>query len=94
MHPQATADELKASVMSLRLGATSPGIRKATSTHSLNGRQNSHWLYFVCEERYYIKHQSISVVNKTTSKENSNFKSGATTLSSSVTSLVYRPYLL
>ena len=36
-HPQATVDELKASVMSLRLGAGSPGIKKATSTHSLNG---------------------------------------------------------
>ena len=36
-HPQATVDDIKASVMSLRLGATSPGIKKATSTHSLNG---------------------------------------------------------
>ena len=41
-HPQATVDDIKASVMSLRLGATSPGIKKATSTHSLNGTHNLH----------------------------------------------------
>ena len=39
-HPQATVDDIKASVMSLRLGAVSPGIKKATSTHSLNGNFN------------------------------------------------------
>ena len=34
--PQASVDDIKASVMSLRVGAISPGIRKATSSQSLN----------------------------------------------------------
>ncbi len=33
---QATVDDIKASVMSLKIGSNSPGIRKATSSQSLN----------------------------------------------------------
>ena len=39
--PQATVDDIKASVMSLRLQPVSQGMRKATSSQSLNGK-------FVC----------------------------------------------
>lgn len=46
--PQATVDELKASVMSLRLGTTSPGIKKATSTHSLDGTSSCMYFYGQC----------------------------------------------
>ena len=34
--PTATVDDIKASVMSLKLGRTSPSIRKATSSQSLH----------------------------------------------------------
>ena len=40
-HPAATVDDIKASVMSLRLGAISPGMKKATSTHSLSGMSSA-----------------------------------------------------
>lgn len=49
-------DDIKASVMSLRLGATSPGIKKATSTHSLNGTCNFHGALVYSE--YVIAHGS------------------------------------
>ncbi len=32
----ATVDDIKASVMSLKIGSNSPGMRKATSSQSLN----------------------------------------------------------